>query len=278
MNPIKIKKIGIAISTYTEEATHPKRYNIIEKSLQSLIHSIKDKPSDIEIFIIAVIDGEVPKQHLELLDKFSGDITLIHKARNGGIAKAKNTGIKAILSKGANLGILVDDDVLYHQNWIETYTKYIEDFQIHHHAWNDKRIFEHLKIDRPNIGALKSFSYINKKGYDLFTHPGSCGIFLTFTPLLIKKIGYFKVMPGKYGSEHQHFTLRANKAGLIGHPQELVNSYEYIEHIGVFDHNASVGEQQTQMLRSVSDDFLANEPKNTGLNNKDIDGYFPCIE
>jgi len=195
------------------------------------------------------------------------------------VAKAKNTGIRTLLEKNIDVGILVDDDVYFYEGWLKTYTKYIEDFQLHHHAWNDRRIFEYLRKAKPDAGALKSFAYLKpKKGYRLFRHPASCGIFLTFTPKLIEKIGYFKVMPGKYGGAHQHFTIRANKTGLMSHPQDLVNSYELIEHIGVLDRNVSYAKQQHAFLKSVSDETLEKESINAGLRNQDVDRYIPCTE
>jgi len=174
------------------------------------------------------------------------------------------------------VGILVDDDVLFHEGWVERYVSLIEDLQLHHLTWNDKRKFEDLKLTRPDSEALKAFSYINRKGHDLIKHPGSSGIFLTFTPDLIEKIGYFKVMPGKIGNEHQHFTLRANRAGMIGHPIDLADSFELIEHIGVLEEGANL--ENKIKIHSVSNEFHQRERKNSGLNKKDLHGYFPCQE
>jgi len=275
MSAIKIKKLGIAVSTYSEETTHPARYKIIEESLNSLLSSVQQKPKDIEVCVTVVADGPIPQIHAELLDKFSDDFEIIYREKNGGISKVKNTGIRTLLDKEIDLGALVDDDVFFHDDWISTYIKYIEDFQLHHHTWHDKRKLEHLKTIKPNSGALKAFSYKTRKGYDLFTHSGGCGIFLTFTPKLIESIGYFKVMPGKIGNEHQHFTLRANVAGFIGRPQDLINSYEFIEHIGVLNKDETTDQH---VIHSVSDSFREKENKNSGLNVKDTDKYFPCIE
>jgi len=41
MSDIKINKLGVAVSTFSEDGTHPFRYEIIEKSLSSLLTSIK---------------------------------------------------------------------------------------------------------------------------------------------------------------------------------------------------------------------------------------------
>lgn len=269
---IKINKLGIAVSTYSENGTHPYRYEIVERSLSSLKKTIQNKPSNLSIEAVVIIDGPIPAQHLSIIESFSDTFRTVQRPENGGVSRVKNTGIRVLLEQNVDVGILVDDDVLFHQGWIETYIKLIEDFQLHHFAWNDKRIFENLKITKPTSGALRSFSYTNSKGYELFKHPGTCGIFLTFTPALIKKIGYFKVMPGKIGNEHQQFTLRANRAKMIGHPIDLINSYEFIEHIGVDK------DSEDAIIHSVSDAFREKENKNIGLNSKDTEKYFPCTE
>ena len=276
MKSIKINKLGIAISTYSENKTNPYRYKIIEKSFLSLAQTIKNKPEYLDIKVLLVVDGRVPDRHLELINKFENTFDIIHRKDNGGVSKVKNTGIKSLLERDVDVGVLVDDDVFFHDGWINVYTKLIEDLQLHHFTWNDRRIFENLKITKPSSGALKSFSYVQKKGYDLFKHPGTCGIFLTFTPELIEKIGYFKVMPGKIGNEHQHFTIRANRSGMIGPPVDLINSYEFIEHIGVLDAELDINDQA--IIHSVSDEFREKENKNSGFNMTDTDRYFSCIE
>ena len=58
-------KIGIAISTFSEKGTDKERYSIIEKSLESL-NNITKLNNIYELYIIIVIDGEIPELHNEV--------------------------------------------------------------------------------------------------------------------------------------------------------------------------------------------------------------------
>ena len=58
-------KIGIAISTYTEEKTDAKRYEIIDRSLQSLQEVVKT--TKVNTYVVIVVDGEVPEKHMNLI-------------------------------------------------------------------------------------------------------------------------------------------------------------------------------------------------------------------
>ena len=62
-------KVGIAISTFTNNKTDFKRYEIIDKSLQSLQKIISQ--SKLNIYVIIVVDGTVPDIHKELLLKYN---------------------------------------------------------------------------------------------------------------------------------------------------------------------------------------------------------------
>ena len=79
-----------------------------------IIESIKD--IDLNIYIVIVVDGEVPKKHKQLLNEFKFKIHF--KKENGGVAKAKNTSIRLLLEQNIDIGFLSDDDVLYKKNFI----------------------------------------------------------------------------------------------------------------------------------------------------------------
>ena len=93
-------KIGIAISTYSTKKTEQKRFDIIRKSLRSLEQNLKE--SKLNIYIIIVIDGDVPKKHKELLNEFK--FNCYFKKENGGVAKAKNTSIRLLLDQNIDIG------------------------------------------------------------------------------------------------------------------------------------------------------------------------------
>ena len=72
-NNININNIGIAISTYTQETTQKSRFEIIEKSLNSLneymeqSHFNNAESKFDNIYIIIVVDGEIPTIHQNIL-------------------------------------------------------------------------------------------------------------------------------------------------------------------------------------------------------------------
>ena len=81
----------------------------------------------------------------------------------------------------------------------------------------------------------KKFGYIktNMNGEEIMKHSGGgVGCWLSFTPELIKKIGYFKVMEGKYGYEHINFTHRCIYHNMIPHGCDIVDPFSYMDHIG----------------------------------------------
>ena len=110
-------KIGIAISTYTEEKTEAKRYEIIERSLQSLQEVVKT--TKVKTYVVIVVDGEVPEKHMNLLSKYNFNI--FKKSQNGGVARTKNTSIRLLLEENVDIGFLADDDVLYKEGCLEKY-------------------------------------------------------------------------------------------------------------------------------------------------------------
>ena len=108
-------KIGIAVSTFTEEKTNKKRYKIIEKSLDSL--SKISKETKLNVYIVIVVDGEVPEKHNKILSKY--DFNIFRRPKNGGVARTKNTSIKLLLDQKIDIGFLADDDVLYKSGCLE---------------------------------------------------------------------------------------------------------------------------------------------------------------
>jgi len=242
-------RIGIAITTFSEEKTNSKRYDIIKESLESLISSINNSALELHLFL--VVDGDVPTAHNKIIDSLKGKVNIIRRHENGGISKAKNTCIKSILDAKCDLGFLADDDVLFKNG-------------------NDIREFEKLKINAPNSNSLKTFRKVSINGFKLFKHNGASGVLLSFTPKLIDTIGYFKVMPGKIGSEHIHFTRRANKAKLIGQPVDFEDSWKLIEHIGMIKDSKS---EKVHVIHSVTDEFRKKECINNSLAFKDLEKY-----
>ena len=82
-NNINIKNIGIAISTYTQETTQKSRFEIIEKSLNSLneymeqshFNNAESKFDNIYI----VVDGEIPTIHQNILKKYENIFEIYYR-------------------------------------------------------------------------------------------------------------------------------------------------------------------------------------------------------
>jgi len=237
---IKIKKIGIAVSTFTEEKTDPKRYELIEECLNTLA-STTSNIDGIEIVKYIIVDGSIPNIHSNLLNQYSNSFTIVHRQENGGVSKTKNTSIRTLLEDNIDVGIL---EHLY-QN-------------------------EPAKRKAYNIGAFQ------KNGLNLFRHIASAGIFMTFTPHVIEKIGYFKVLPGKFGAEHLQFTGRVHKAKLMTYPIDLEGSDRFIRHLG-YPEGVDVITSEV-MTRSLGAETMKKELINHGLSRVDLDKYYPCIE
>tara|TARA_B100001093_G_scaffold466432_1_gene484824 strand:+ start:336 stop:1151 length:816 start_codon:yes stop_codon:yes gene_type:complete len=261
-------RIGIAVSTYTEEKTDSKRYEIIEKSLQSLDNIIKT--TKIKTYVVIVVDGPVPQKHINLLKKYNFEIHL--KQENGGVARAKNTSIRLLLEKNIDIGFLADDDVLYKEGCLYKYCDVILKGKIHHIGFCQMHPLVHPKNEWKKFGYVKT----NINGQEIMKHGGGgVGCWLSFTPELIKKIGYFKVMRGKYGYEHINFTHRCICQKMIPHGCDIINPLNFMDHIGF----EPIGYNKFKKSHSIGEKKRVNEnKKNINEWKKDLDKYVNLIE
>jgi len=258
-------KIGIAISTYTDEGTEPKRYEIIERSLNSLRDTLKD--TIVNTYVVIVVDGPIPEKHNILLKNY--DFPIYYRPKNGGVARTKNTCIRLLLEKDIDIGFLADDDLLYKSNGIDIYTRFICKTQCPHLI----ACYPH-KIVHPDWNAM---NYIadTYKGEKIRRHGGGVGYFLSFTPELIKQIGYFRILPGKFGSEHINFSKRVKHMGIMDFYFDIDESVNYVEHIGFWP----VAYNNYGKCHSISNNNVKlSSKKNKAYVNLDLDKYIPCIE
>ena len=146
-------KIGIAISTYSQENTHQHRYNIISKSLESLkIYLGKTK---LNLYILIVVDGDIPQKHLNILKKYENIFDIYFRKKNGGVARTKNTSIRILLEKNSDIGFLMDDDVLYKGNCFEKYCEVMLKARLHHICYVQIPEVVHPKSEWKNMGIIK---------------------------------------------------------------------------------------------------------------------------
>jgi len=261
-------RIGIAISTYTEDKTDQERYIIIERSLSSLESYLKT--TKLDLYVVIVVDGSIPSRHNDLLNKYNFNVYF--RKENGGVARTKNTSIRLLLEQNIDYGFLMDDDVEYKKGCFEKYVDTMIKTGSHHMSYCQMPEIVHPKNEWSNMGYIKT----NYNGIDVMKH-GGCGVgcLLSFTPELINKIGYFKVMKGKYGYEHINFTHRAIHSGLIPYVCDIMDSSNYIDHIGF----EPIGYNKFKKSHSISENYRKSENnKNRNEWMNDLDKYELCEE
>jgi hypothetical protein len=261
-------KIGIAISTYSNEKTPENRFNVIKLSLDSLKKNIIHQ--DYETYVIIVVDGIIQEKHKLLLNNYNFNIH--YKKENGGVAKVKNTSIRLLLQQKVDIGFLADDDVLYKKNFLIPYVNTMINGKIDHMGYCQVNEIVHPKESWVKMGYIK----MNYNNLEIMKHGGkSVGCWLSFTPELIEKIGYFKVMEGKYGYEHINFTLRCINQKIIPYAIDIINPEEYISHIGFLPCNKN----KFLKTHSIDEKYRISENNKNKIDYlKDLDQFYDCIE
>lgn len=203
-------RTGIAITTYFREGTCKARLPVFMESMKSLLAT--GYPGS----IFLVDDGSTCYEHLKLLLGISQGhrISLIDRP-HGGIARAKNTCIKALLDDGVDVGFLADDDMFYKDpTWYRVYSEAVE-----------RSGLAHLSFYHNN----KPCESVSINGQGLRRTPDVNGSFFTITRSLIDRIGYLKILPHDYGHEHSNFSFRADRLGGQGGFFDLVDAKRYID-------------------------------------------------
>ena len=203
-------RTGIAITTYFREDTVGARLPVFLESMRSLLAT--GYPGS----IFLVDDGSTCLEHLKALLSIPTGlrINLIDRS-HGGIARAKNTCIKALLDDGVDVGFLADDDMIYKDpTWYLAYSEAVE-----------RSGLAHLSFYHNN----KTCESVSINGCALRRTPDVNGSFFTITRALIDRIGYLKILPHDYGHEHSNFSFRADRLGGQGGFFDLVDAKRYID-------------------------------------------------
>lgn len=240
-------KVGIAVSTYANEKTNDQRFIIIKKCLDSLLTT--------DITVVIVNDGSNNQKHLDLINSYDTFI-MIHRKENGGIAKCKNTAIKYFDDNDFDICFLMDDDV-------EILNKDFYKFYIDAH---EKTGIDHFCLQ---VGSLHKISNVTENGisYKISNHTNGC--FLMITKKMIKELGYFKILPFKYGHEHSNYSTRAKLHHFAPGYVDISNSNELLKLIDnslIIDAGA----------RIYGEDFDKNEY--VAFYNIKNEKYIECIE
>lgn len=263
-----VPKIGLAISTFSEPNTDKERYLIIKQSLDSLQEYLKK--TKLNIYVVIVVDGLIPDVHKKLLNNYKFNIE--NKTENGGVSKVKNTGIRLLLEQKIDLGFLCDDDILYKNDCLEQYINCMTKGKIPHMGYCQMDPI----VEPRNTWEKRGYVKVQINNTYVMKHKGrGVGCLLTFTPELIKKIGYFKVLPGKYGYEHINFTYRCIHQKMIPHACDILNALNYIDHIGF----KPISEKKFKKNHSISESIRVEEnKKNKNVWNLELNKYIELIE
>jgi len=205
--------LGLSISTYFID-DYPERFETFKTCINSL------KNTNYDGIIEVVDDCSNSKKHLEWLNNTYQDITIIERNKNGGTSAVKNAGIKSLLNKNIEFGFLIDDDILFKdKDWFKYYYDAYKKTNIHH--------FSFFQYKKTNINYKRTIKIINniKLSYTSSVH----GAFLTFTPEMINKMGYFKILKYKYGGGHVNFSIRAKKFGFCEEFTDLENALDLLD-------------------------------------------------
>jgi len=244
---IGFKSLGVSITTYSDKHTTPQRYAIIKNCLKSLA---ANTPKSVTVHIVS--DG-ITERHRNILKEFP-QFKHIERSYNGGVAKAKNTSIKELLESGVDIGFLADDDMVFLDSSVfHQYARAIEITGIPH--------FSLFQESRDIIKTHKNIA--------LRCTPYIMGCFLTFTKELIEDIGYFRILPYKYGHEHSNFSLRCGLKGYIPFFCDIINSRSLVctDTRGRDEYNSLSGKIDMPRMK-----------ENERLSHQDLDRYEPCIE
>ena len=183
------KKIGIAISVYSDENTPKERILCSKICINSIVTQCNN-------IIVIVIDGNIVDEHLQFIKDLienRKNIFLYINAKNYGIAKTKNICIKLLEKEKVEHICLLDDDI----EIIKNFSKYIINI-----------------FDKINIPLLSNYN--NELDYEEITNneinfiktKNYYGNFIVINGKYLPKLGYFAKFESKWGEEHVEITKR----------------------------------------------------------------------
>ncbi len=214
-----MESYGLAILTYVPNSAPPGTRRRLPAALTSLQSSGYAGP----LFIID--DHSTDREHVNYLATLSRSATVIRRPVHGGIARAKNTCLRVLASAGITLGFLAEDDIRFSPGWLDAYLTAHAATGIHHFSWS----WEHNPVGE----TTREIREIH--GHPVVATNFLNGVFLTFTPTVLREIGGFKVLPAEWGHEHTHWTRRIVQAGLAPFFADILHSNRYI---GLNEHAA----------------------------------------
>lgn len=208
----------LGITSYSDSTTSPERIEIIRKSLMMLK---KIMPPNLDVVIF--VDGNYTSAHQQVLIESGFKYRFIKK--NLGIGNNKSFCIKYFLDNRYHIGLLADDDIYWKGDIFNVYANTLIAAKIKHLCFLPHRV----KAGKQVINADRHSIIVNNITLNTVTNI-KCGVLLTFTRDLIEKIGFFRVLPYKYGGEHEDFSRRATALDFKENVLlDIPDSHKYIE-------------------------------------------------
>jgi hypothetical protein len=216
---------GFAISTYHRNSNRIESFKICISSI------MKYKKED--TIVIIVDDGSIVKDHISWVKMSFPNIIVIEKEINGGIAKCKNTCLRALYESNCDVFFLFDDDIEILQPIEDKYIYSLEN--------------EHISILSGRSAWVKIISpYINNT---IITEELN-GYLLCFTKNTFIKTGYFKVFPCKYGHEHVWYTFRVMRILNQTHYLDIKDNEIYVKLLDVIESSVCREQQDNDIPKN----------------------------
>lgn len=228
-------KIAVVIKTYSDKDTSPMRIKIIEQC----ISSVKNIEDTADIFIH--IDGSNTKQHKRILNRYRDKYPIIKSKINRGIGGICNYAMRSVLHKGYDICFMCDDDIIFKKDMVEKYCEYILKSGVGHLGY-----YPSAEI---SVNAEKKIMMIGNTNLIIHKYAYS-GCMYSFTPYVVKKIGYLPVFNYKYGYEHEIFTKNYYYSEGINHlgQYDIPNSANYISLNKLSLTNKSISVNQNKII------------------------------
>jgi GT2 family glycosyltransferase len=242
------KRLGVAVTTYSDENTQPHRYAMINNCFESL--------ASVPGIMVNIVSDGITARHRKIIEGYP-QFNHIERAENGGIAKAKNTSIRVLLEQDVDIGFLADDDLIFKRpDVFLVYATAVMKTGIPH--------FCYFEVDHPN-----EVENVIINGHEIRKTRFIMGSFMTFTPELIEKVGWFRVFDYKYGHEHSNFTLRCVEQKHIPFFCDIINPFDYIR----MDYRSMMGDYG----KSIVVDWEQCK-QNEAVSSTNLTAYYPLIE
>lgn len=218
---------ALAILTYVPSGARPE----LRRRLPCALDTLDLSGYAGEVFVVD--DASTDADHLRFLASLPGRYRVVRRERNGGISRAKNTCIRAMMEVGVDVGFIAEDDISFRPGWTAAYLAAHSGTGIHHFSWAwdadpSGRMKKRRKVIRGH--AVVHSSLVN-------------GLLLTFTRRVIELVGGFRVLPGKWGHTHTNWTRRIVKAKLAPFFADVVNSNRLIA-INPYGSSSAIGPEQ----------------------------------